>query len=82
MTQPVFSLSRHTRHEVFDSIIRSLNEMPEVLRKVFVMSHYQGYDVDRIAKDLSLAPDEVEPLAAEANIRFFEGVRELRLSPR
>ncbi len=81
MAQPVFSLSRHTRHEVFDAIIRSLNAMPEVSRKVFVMSHYEGLGDRQIADKLNLDPQDVPKMIEEANISFFESVRELRLGP-
>lgn len=79
MAQPVFSLSRHTRHEVFEAIIHSLNAMPENMRKVFVLSHYHGRPADEIATKLRLGAEDVAQLLSEANVRFFEGVRSLRL---
>ncbi|HSR69676.1 MAG TPA: sigma factor-like helix-turn-helix DNA-binding protein [Acidobacteriota bacterium] len=79
MAQPVFSLSRHTRHEVFEAIIRSLNAMPENMRKVFVLSHYHDCPAEEIAAKLRLGAEDVAQLLGEANIRFFEGVRSLRL---
>ncbi|HSR53999.1 MAG TPA: sigma-70 region 4 domain-containing protein [Acidobacteriota bacterium] len=79
MAQPVFNLSRHTRHEVFDAIIRSLNSMPANMRKVFVLSHYHGRPAAEIADKLHITSTDVEQLLGEANIRFFEGVGSLRL---
>ncbi len=79
MAQPVFDLSRHTRHHLFEAIIQTLNDMPEQQRKVFVMSHYQGKTSLEIAQALGLDQSKVPRLLHEANMEFFRGVRRLRL---
>lgn len=79
MAQPVFSLSQHTRHELFDRIIRSLNNMPEEMRKAFVLSHYQGCANEEIAGKIGAEPKEIPGLLKEANILFFENVRRFRI---
>ncbi len=80
MAQPIFALSRHTRFDLFDSILQSLNAMPEVLRKTFILSHYHGKSKHRIAYELDVDPNSVPSLLSEANARFFEGIRSLRVS--
>ena len=80
MAQPVFSLGRHTRHDLFESILGALNAMPERLRKVFVLSHYQGHSPEEIASKLSMRRAQVAEMLEEANLRFFNEVRDYRVA--
>ena len=80
MATPVFSFSRHTRYELFDAIIRGLNGLSQDQRKVFVLSHYQGKNEDAIAALLSLPIEKVSALLKQANLAFFESVRDFRPS--
>ena len=79
MAQPVFDLSRHTRHQLFEAILETLNEMSEQQRKVFVMSHYQGKSSQEIAHTLEWEESKIPQLLREANLKFFTGVRRQRL---
>ncbi|MEE8587035.1 MAG: sigma factor-like helix-turn-helix DNA-binding protein [Acidobacteriota bacterium] len=79
MAQPVFDLSRHTRHQLFEAILQTLNDMPEQQRKVFVMSHYQGKPSREIARTLGLEEAKIPQLLHEADLKFFRGVGRQRL---
>ena len=79
MAQPVFDLSRHTRHQLFEAILQTLNGMPEHLRKIFVLSHYQGCGEKEIAESLGLAEKEIPRLLRKAKLKFFNGVRSFRM---
>lgn len=82
MAQPVFDLSRHTRHQLFEAIIQTLNSLPEQERKVFVMSHYQGKSGPEIAQALGLSESKIPAVLRKANLKFFRGVRALRMDRR
>lgn len=80
MAQPVFSLSRHTRHDLFESILGALNAMPDSQRKIFVLSHYQGLAQDEIAAKLGISRRQVIQALREANLRFSAEVRDYRVA--
>ena len=78
MAQPVLSLSRQSRHDIFEAILTSLNAMPEPLRKIFVLSHYQGKSNPEIAAHFDLPASQVATRLQEANLRFYQGLRKIR----
>lgn len=64
-----------TRDELFDLILASINEMPELLRQVFVLSRYHGKTPDEIASQVRVSEKDVAPLISTAYTLFYRSLR-------
>jgi DNA-directed RNA polymerase specialized sigma24 family protein len=43
-------------------IVEAVNQMPTKVRRVFILSHYQGISLHRIAKAMGIQESEAESL--------------------
>lgn len=70
MAQAARNLDRHFREDLYARIVIGLQQMPEELREVFILSHYEGRSLERIAQALGIPPEQVAGLLEEADSRF------------
>ena len=63
------------REQLFDSIIEALEEMPALLRQVFVLSHYRDLSADEISIDIRLENQDIPSLLRLANRAFYQNLR-------
>ena len=68
------------RDELFHRILKVLDEMPDLLRQTFILSHYNGLSLDQIARKIGVAQQDAPPLLRRANTLFYEKL-ELLTSP-
>lgn len=68
------------REVLFQDIVQSLKLLPEMLRRVFVRSHYQGKRAEQIARELGISPEVVRSMLRDANEIFYRNLH--RFSPR
>ncbi len=78
MAQALLDWSIHSRDGLFERILRALQQMPPDLRKVFVLSHYEGCSPQEIAARLSLDEGETMRRMKEANALFLRTMRATR----
>ncbi|MDA2930337.1 sigma-70 region 4 domain-containing protein [Acidobacteria bacterium AH-259-O06] len=64
------------REKLFDRIIEALNEMPNLPRQAFILSHYQGLSSEEIAIRIGVKQQDIRFLLRRANTFLYE-----RLSP-
>ena len=60
----------NNREILYTRIIEALVEMPEELREVFVLNHYEGMTDQAIATKIGIRRPEIEALVWEANSAF------------
>jgi RNA polymerase sigma factor (sigma-70 family) len=66
------------REQIYSGILESLEELPERLRKVFVLRHYQGRRPSEIARVLQVSEDEVPFLLKRAEQHFYRSLSRIR----
>ncbi len=62
------------REELFKQIVGALNEMPDLLRRTFVLRHYKGLSEKEIAVKVGVKAEEVSPLLRRADEFLYEKV--------
>ena len=55
------------REKLFKQIVEALNEMPDLLRRTFVLRHYEGFSEREIAAKVGVKAEEVSPLLKRAD---------------
>jgi len=60
----------NNREILYTQIIEALAKMPEELREVFVLNHYEGMTDGAIATEIGIRPPELETLVWQANSAF------------
>ena len=63
------------REQLFDWIIKAIQEMPALLRQVFVLNHYRGLSADEISIDIRLENQDIPSLLRLANKAFYQNLR-------
>ena len=71
----MLKLNSLEREKLFDRIIEALNEIPNLLRQVFIFSHYQGLSPDEIATKVGMKQHDISFLLRRANSLFYEKLR-------
>lgn len=81
MAQPAlnFQRNRDRRDLLFEEIVDSLNVLPELLREVFVRSHYRSQSVSEIAGELQLPVSSVRDLQRDADEVFYRQLHRFRI---
>ena len=72
MAQGFFAFEN--RDVIFQDIVQSLKLLPDMLRRVFVRSHYQGKRVEQIARELGISQDAVRSMLRDANEIFYRNL--------
>ncbi|HEY2931307.1 MAG TPA: sigma factor-like helix-turn-helix DNA-binding protein [Acidobacteriota bacterium] len=67
--------AQETREELFDLILASINEMPELLRQVFVLSRYHGKTPAEIANQVRVSEKDIASLINTAYTLFYRSLR-------
>ena len=63
-------LESGNRDILYSQIIDALDTMPERLREVFVLKHYEGMSEQEIASRTGIQPMELAAMLCEANSTF------------
>ncbi|MDA2931047.1 hypothetical protein MYX84_14060 [Acidobacteria bacterium AH-259-O06] len=74
MAHPVMKFNQEPREELFERIMQSLDQMPDLLREVFILSHYRGSPPSEIASTIGASEEETAELLRQANQCFFQGL--------
>lgn len=82
MAQAAMVLLKSSRDELFVEIVESLDSLPELLRLVFVRSHYQGQGPTQIARQLSVPVSTVKALLEDANQIFYRNLHQFHFDAR
>ena len=69
------------RDELFHQILKVLNEMPDLLRQTFILSHYKGLSLDQIARKIGVEQQDAALLLKRANTFFYKKLEPL-ITPR
>ncbi len=69
------------RDELFHQILKVLNEMPDLLRQTFILSHYKGLSLDQIARKIGVEQQDAALLLKRANTFFYKKL-EPSITPR
>lgn len=75
MALVVTKLKAIGRDCLYYSIVDTLEHLPERLRKVFILSHYQGKSAGEMATLFQTSVGEIQELLDEANRRFYRLLR-------
>ena len=70
------------REELVSRIADTLNEMPEVMRRAFILNHYQGQSLTQITDHIGLSEANVDALLRTADHRLHMVLTPLRLEKR
>lgn len=65
------------RQKVTEIILDMLARLSEGQRNIFIWNHYCGYQLERIAEILKIAPSEVETTLAMINSILYQKTRAL-----
>lgn len=75
MSQIMIDPAMKNRDGLFDEIVRVLDLLPEELREIFVLSHYECRGNHEIASLLRLDPAELALKLNRANRIFYRSLR-------
>ena len=75
MAQALFNAAIDQRDGLFEEIVHILGDMPEELREIFVLSHYECRGSHEIASLMRLSPAELEGRLKRANRIFYRSLR-------
>ncbi|MDA2924714.1 hypothetical protein MYX65_08685 [Acidobacteria bacterium AH-259-L09] len=78
MARQMKRLKKSKREQLFDIILDSLNEMPDLLRQVFVLSHYHGNSSAEIATKFGVREEDVPFLLKRANRLLHQKLNRFR----
>lgn len=70
------------REELVNMIADTLNEMPELMRRVFILNHYQGRSLIQISDQAGLSEAEVDTLLRSGDQRLYKVLRPLKAARR
>lgn len=70
------------REELVSMIADTLNEMPELMRRVFILNHYQGRSLIQISDQAGLSEAEVDTLLRSGDQRLYKVLRPLKAARR
>lgn len=75
MAQIMIDSAMENRDGLFEEIVRVLGLMPEELREIFVLSHYECRGPREIASLVHVDPAELELKLKRANRIFYRSLR-------
>ncbi len=75
MAQTMIDSTIGNRDGLFEEIVRVLDLMPEDLREIFVLSHYECRGTREIAGLVHVDPAELESKLNRANRIFYRSLR-------
>ena len=75
MAEPIKRLQKSKKEELFDVILESLEEMPDLLRQVFVLSHYRAHSPAEIASKVGVREEDIFFLLKCANKLFYQKLK-------
>ena len=75
MAQALINSAIDRRDGLFEEIDRVLDQMPEELREIFVLSHYDCKGPHELARRMRLDPAELEIRLNRANRIFYRSLR-------
>ncbi len=78
MAQLATQFPRSSRDTLYEDIVESLENLPEVLRAIFTRSHYDGMMVPEISAELNIPCETVKRLLADANRIFYGNLHRFR----
>jgi RNA polymerase sigma factor (sigma-70 family) len=67
------------REQLYSGILQSLEELPDSLRRIFVLRHYRGYQPSEIARLLELNEDEIPTLLKRAEQHLYRSLSRSRV---
>ena len=70
------------REELVSKIADTLNEMPELMRCVFSLNHYEGQSLIQISDQTGLSEADLDALLRSADRRLHKVLRPLRAGQR
>jgi len=73
----MLKLNSLEREKLFDRIIEALNEMPNLPRQAFILSHYQGLSSNEIAAKVGVKERDIGFLLRSANSLLYQKLRPL-----
>lgn len=65
------------REILYSQIIEALETMPDRLREVFVLKHYEGMSEQAIATRTGIRPQELAAIVWKANSTFQQSLRKV-----
>jgi len=77
MAQPAAHIGR--REDLFNRIVKALQEMPSDLRTVFLKTHYAQADPVRLSTERSLSEEQLAACRKVAERSFFANLEGRRL---
>jgi DNA-directed RNA polymerase specialized sigma24 family protein len=63
------------RDLLYSQILEALDIMPETLREIFVLQHYNGLTQQAIARKTGIEPIQLSSLVSEANSTFQRALK-------
>lgn len=82
MAQAAMHVPKTSRDALYVEIVESLETLPELLKLVFVRSHYQGQSPTRIAEQLAIPVSSVESMLEDANQIFYRNLHQFHFDAR
>jgi len=68
------------REVLYSQIMDALETMPERLREVFVLTHYEGMSEEAIASKIGIKQPDLESIVWEANSAFEHALKSSQTS--
>ncbi len=69
------------RDQLFQQIIEALNQMPDLMRQVFILSHYQEVSPDDIASKIGVKEEEIPFLLKCAEDLLYQKLQPTLIPP-
>ena len=73
--------SQLDRDQLFQQIIEALNQMPDLMRQVFILSHYQEVSPDDIASKIGVKKEEIPFLLKCAEDLLYQKLQPTLIPP-
>jgi RNA polymerase sigma factor (sigma-70 family) len=67
-----------SRNRLYLRIVECLDEMPELMRRAFVLRHYQGRSLSDLAEQTGMAEGDLVSLLHSAERRLQQALRHLK----
>ena len=74
MMRDTLGSEANSREVLYAQIMDALDTMPERLREVFILTHYEGLSEGAIANKMGVRQPELESLVREANSTFRRAI--------
>ena len=65
------------RQKLTERILATVENMPEPMRCVFVLTHYRGFEPEQVESRVGLGADQVLTLIRQAQRHLYDGVGHL-----